>query len=285
MLGPRGSAADITIIGAGIVGLATAIALGERHPSIRLRVLDKEGRVATGQTGHNSGVIHSGIYYKPGSFKARQCVEGARLMTEFCDAHGIAYERCGKVIVATSEDEVPRLQALHERGTANGVPGLKMIPGEAVHEYEPNCRAVRALLSPATGIVDYVHVAGAMSDVIQKRGAELVTGAGVTAIRRDGAGLVLETSQGAFATKHLVNCAGLYSDVVTRLMGSSPRCASSRSAVSTTCPPGAPLARARAQSPGAGPALPVPRRPHPHHPRRRGGRRRGWPRARARWAR
>ena len=222
MLWPVAAPADITIIGAGIVGLATAVALGERHPSVRLRVLDKAGRIATGQTGHNSGVIHSGIYYKPGSFKARQCVEGARLMTQFCDAHGIGYERCGKVIVATSEEELPRLQSLLERGTANGVPGLKMIPGEAVREYEPNCRAVRALLSPATGIVDYVQVSGAMSDLIQKRGAELVTGAGVTAIRRDGAGLVLETPQGAFATKHLVNCGGLYSDVVTRLMGIEP---------------------------------------------------------------
>src|SRR5512134_3032643 len=112
--------ADITIIGAGIVGLATAVNLTERHPRSRVVVLDKEARIATHQTGHNSGVIHSGIYYKPGSYKARLCVEGARLMTEFCDAHGIGYERCGKVIVATSDAELPRLQTLHERGTANG---------------------------------------------------------------------------------------------------------------------------------------------------------------------
>ena len=222
MLGPVTAPADITIIGGGIVGLATAVALGDTHPRARLRVLDKEARVATHQTGHNSGVIHSGIYYKPGSFKARLCVEGARLMTEFCDTHEIPYERCGKVIVATSEEELPRLQTLQERGTANGVPGLKVIPGEAVKEYEPHCRAVRALLSPATGIVDYVQVSGAMSDLIQKRGAELVTGAEVTAIRRDGSGLVLETPQGPFATRHLVNCGGLYSDRVARACGAEP---------------------------------------------------------------
>src|SRR5262245_53361849 len=122
MLGPVPTQADLTIIGGGIVGLATAVALSERHPRTRLLVLDKEPRIATHQTGHNSGVIHSGIYYKPGSYKARLCVEGARLMTEFCDGHGILYERCGKVIVATTDAEIPRLQTLYERGTANGVP-------------------------------------------------------------------------------------------------------------------------------------------------------------------
>src|SRR5687768_3752517 len=146
--------ADVTIIGAGIVGLATAVNLTARHPRARVIVLDKEPRIAAHQTGHNSGVIHSGIYYKPGSYKARLCVEGARLMVEFCDAHGIRYERCGKVIVATEEEEVPRLNTLHERGTANGVPGLKLVSGEEVREWEPHARAVRGMLSPATGIVD-----------------------------------------------------------------------------------------------------------------------------------
>jgi L-2-hydroxyglutarate oxidase LhgO len=153
--------ADVTIVGAGIVGLATAVNLTERHPRARVVVLDKEPQIATHQTGHNSGVIHSGIYYKPGSFKARLCVEGARLMTQFCDAHGISYERCGKVIVATSDEEIPRLDALHERGTANGVPGLKLVSGEEIREWEPHVRAVRGMLSPATGIVDYTEVASA----------------------------------------------------------------------------------------------------------------------------
>src|SRR5215470_14308357 len=140
---------DIAIIGGGIIGLATARALLERSPSLRLALCEKEAELGTHQTGHNSGVIHSGIYYKPGSFKARLCVEGGRLMTEFCDAHGIAYERCGKVIVATEEAELPRLDALHQRGTANGVPGLRMIAGGEVKEHEPHVRAIRALVSPA----------------------------------------------------------------------------------------------------------------------------------------
>ena len=118
--------ADVTIVGAGIVGLATAVNLTERHPRARVVVLDKEPQIATHQTGHNSGVIHSGIYYKPGSFKARLCVEGARLMKEFCDAHGIGWERCGKIIVATDDRELPRLQSIYERGTANGLYGLRM---------------------------------------------------------------------------------------------------------------------------------------------------------------
>ena len=214
--------ADIAIVGAGIVGLATAVALTERHPRARLVVLDKEPRVAAHQTGHNSGVIHSGIYYKPGSSKARLCVDGARLMTEFCDAHGIGYERCGKVIVATDETEVPRLEALHERGTANGVPGLRLLSGDEVGEHEPHCRAVRALLSPATGIVDYGQVAEAMAKLVVERGGEILTGARVMAIPRAGAERVLETTAGPVEARHLINCAGLYSDAVARLMGLRP---------------------------------------------------------------
>ena len=214
--------ADITVIGAGIVGLATAVNLTERHPRARVVVLDKEARIATHQTGHNSGVIHSGIYYKPGSYKARLCVEGARLMTEFCDAHGIHYERCGKVIVATEESEVPRLNTLHERGTANGVPGLKLVSGEEVREWEPHVRAVSGMLSPATGIVDYTQVADKMAALITQRGAEVVTGAGVRGIRRDGGLLTVETDAGPVSTRHLINCAGLHSDRVAALMGIRP---------------------------------------------------------------
>ncbi len=214
--------ADVTIIGAGIVGLATAVNLTERHPRALVVVLDKEARIATHQTGHNSGVIHSGIYYKPGSFKARLCVEGARLMTEFCDAHGIGYERCGKVIVATEEEEVPRLHSLHERGTANGVPGLKLVSGDEVREWEPHVRAVRGMLSPATGIVDYTEVAAKMAALVEQRGAEVMTGAGVRAIRRDGGVLTVETEAGPVATRHLINCAGLHSDRVAALMGIRP---------------------------------------------------------------
>ena len=168
--------ADVTIIGGGIVGLATAIALTERHPRARVQIVDKEARVGTHQTGHNSGVIHSGIYYKPGSLKARICVEGARLMTEFCDTHGIAYERCGKVIVATSEAELPRLETLHQRGTANGVPGLKMIPGEAVKELRaalPRRRARCCRRPPASSTT--CRWRQAMAALVEKRGGEVTT--------------------------------------------------------------------------------------------------------------
>lgn len=214
--------AEVTIIGAGILGLATAVSLTERHPRARVVVLDKEPKIATHQTGHNSGVIHSGIYYKPGSYKARLCVEGARLMTEFCDAHGIGYERCGKVIVATDEEELPRLQTLQERGTANGVPGLKIVSGEEIREWEPHVRAVRGMLSPATGIVDYTEVSAKMAALITQRGAEVMTSAGVRGVRREAGSLTVETEAGPLATRYLINCAGLHSDRVAALMGIRP---------------------------------------------------------------
>jgi len=213
---------DIAVIGGGIVGLATALGLTEAYPGTRLVILDKEPRLASHQTGHNSGVIHSGVYYKPGSLKARLCVEGARLMKEFCDAHGIGWEGCGKVIVATDERELPRLQSIYERGAANGLKGLKVLSGAEVAEYEPHCRAVRAVLVPETGIVDYVAVAEKMAALAGQRGAEILTGARVTAIRRGPDGLTLETPRGAVHARYVINCAGLYSDRVAELMGIRP---------------------------------------------------------------
>ncbi len=213
---------DIAVIGGGIVGLATALGLTEAYPGTRLVILDKEPRLASHQTGHNSGVIHSGVYYKPGSLKARLCVEGARLMKEFCDAHGIGWEGCGKVIVATDERELPRLQSIYERGAANGLKGLKVLSAAEVAEYEPHCRAVRALLVPETGIVDYVAVAEKMAALAGQRGAEMLTGARVTAIRRGPDGLTLETPRGAVQARYVINCAGLYSDRVAELMGIRP---------------------------------------------------------------
>src|SRR6266852_3019797 len=214
---------DITIIGGGIIGLATAMALTDRYPRARLTILDKEPKIAAHQTGHNSGVIHSGIYYKPGSLKAKLCVEGARLMKAFCTEHGIHWEPCGKLIVATDQSELPRLQSIYERGQANGLSGLKILEAEEVRGIEPHCQAVRAITVPETGIVDYILVAGKMGELLEKRGVEIMTGAGVTAIRRPaGQGLVLETPRGAVATRFLVNCAGLYSDEVARLMGIQP---------------------------------------------------------------
>ena len=213
---------DIAIVGGGIVGLATALALTERYPQARVVILDKETKIATHQTGHNSGVIHSGIYYKPGSLKARLCTEGARLMKVFCSEHGIHWELCGKLIVATDESELGRLTNIHERGQANGLQGLRVLEGDEVKAYEPNCRAVRALLVPETGIVDYVQVADKMAELLKRRSVEIMTGAGVTAIRRAGQSLILDTARGPVESRFLVNCAGLYSDHVARLMGIRP---------------------------------------------------------------
>ena len=163
---------DIAIIGGGIVGLATARAILERAPRARLTILEKEADIAQHQTGHNSGVIHSGIYYKPGSHKARLCVEGARLMKAYCDKNGIPVETCGKVIVATSQDEVPRLKTLYERGVANGVPGVSMIDAARLTEIEPHARALAGIHSPQTAIVDYRRVAETL--------AKELTGSGLT---------------------------------------------------------------------------------------------------------
>jgi L-2-hydroxyglutarate oxidase LhgO len=217
---PRDS--DIAIVGGGIVGLATALALSEAHPRRRLVILDKESRLATHQTGHNSGVIHSGAYYRPGSLKARLCVAGARAMKDFCTTHDITWEECGKLIVATEPGEVDRLQTIYERGMANGLKGLRVLGPEEVRELEPHCRAVQGLHVPETGIVDYTVVAARLAALVQARGAEIVTGARVTAIYRRPDGLTLETPRGGVRARWLVNCAGLHSDRVARMMGIRP---------------------------------------------------------------
>jgi L-2-hydroxyglutarate oxidase len=213
---------DVAIVGGGIVGLATALALTERFSRCTVAIVEKEPQLARHQTGHNSGVIHTGIYYKPGSYKAQLCVEGVRLMKAFCAANGVPYENCGKVIVATSAEELPRLQTLYERGTANRVEGLRMIEPAELREIEPHARAVRALHSPNTAIVDYGVVAQAMATQLEGRGVQVLTGAAVRVIARRSDGLTLETSRGAVQTRNLVNCAGLYADTVARLMGVEP---------------------------------------------------------------
>ena len=210
---------DLLIIGAGIVGLATAMEVTRRVPRMGLIVVEKEDRVAAHQTGHNSGVIHSGIYYKTGSLKARNCVAGAASMKRFCQENGIPYEECGKLVVATSDEEVPRLIALHERGTANGVPGLRMLERDAFREIEPHCDGLRAVHVPTTGIVDYTVVAQKYAELIQRAGGEIVLGAKVVALRGDNGGNIVETHAGAFRTRYVINCAGLYSDAITRMAG------------------------------------------------------------------
>jgi (S)-2-hydroxyglutarate dehydrogenase len=209
---------DIAIIGGGIVGLATARALGERSPGARLVILEKENKLATHQTGNNSGVIHSGIYYKPGSYKAKLCVEGKGLMLDFCQKHGIRVDHVGKVIVATSQAELPRLQTLYERGVANGVP-VEMIDPAQLREIEPHASALRAIRSPSTAIVDYKEVCAAMTRELTDRGVVIETGAPVTSIARTAGGIDLVTPRSVVRAKRIVNCAGLYSDVVARMAG------------------------------------------------------------------
>ena len=209
---------DVAIVGGGIVGLATARALRERAPHARLVILEKEPKLASHQTGHNSGVIHSGIYYKPGSHKARLCVEGKHLMLEFCEKHGIRVDRCGKVVVATSDAELPRLQSLYERGRANGVPVELIDPGR-LRELEPHAKALSAIWSPSTAIVDYGEVADAIARELQAGGVAIETGARVTAIARASDGVEIAAGRFTVRAKRLVNCAGLYSDAVARLAG------------------------------------------------------------------
>lgn len=213
---------DVAIIGGGIVALATARALLERVPRARLVLLEKEARLAQHQTGHNSGVIHSGIYYRPGSYKARLCVEGARLMVEFCEAHGIRVGHCGKVIVATDEAELARLAELYERGQANGVKGLALIDSGRLNELEPHAFGLRAIHSPATAIVDFGEVAAALARDLEARGVAIETRARVTAIERTPEGLALRTPRLEVRAGRIVNCAGLHSDAIARLAGADP---------------------------------------------------------------
>jgi L-2-hydroxyglutarate oxidase len=210
---------DVAIIGGGIVGLATANALLDRRPSSRLIILEAEDRVAAHQTGHNSGVIHSGLYYKPGSLKAKYCVEGRDAMYRFCQEHGIAHERCGKIVVATSPKELPRLEELHRRGTANGIEGLRWLTPEELREYEPHAAGIRGLAVPITGIIDYKEVARAYGRNAVNRGCELITGARVVGCVRHDREITLQTAAGDVQCAALVNCAGLQSDRVARLCG------------------------------------------------------------------
>ena len=210
------------VVGAGILGLAVARELLARSPGLSLTVLEKEAAIAQHQTGHNSGVIHSGIYYAPGSLKAELCVEGSRRMYEFCAEKEIPTERCGKVIVAADESEVPRLEDLKRRGEANGVPGLVEIEADRLAELEPNVTGVRALHSPETGIVDFKLVARALANEVVERGGRIVTGHAVTGISSNGGGARVSTSRGEFSARRLVTCAGLQSDRLAVMTGAPP---------------------------------------------------------------
>jgi L-2-hydroxyglutarate oxidase len=213
---------DVAVVGAGIVGLAVAREIRARRPDARLVVIDKQEQVAQHQTGHNSGVIHSGIYYPPGSLKARLCVEGARLMYEYCDANDIPYERCGKLVVALDESELGRLDDLEQRARANGVPGFRRVGAVEIREIEPEARGVGALHSPETGIVDYGEVARTLERELRSKGVDFALGHEVTAVRRDGIETVVESSGGReFRAGWAVFCAGLWSDRLAVSAGAS----------------------------------------------------------------
>jgi L-2-hydroxyglutarate oxidase len=213
--------ADVVVIGAGIVGLATSLALLGRRPAASLVVLDKEKSLAAHQTGHNSGVIHSGLYYKPGSLKATMCARGRALLEEFCREHAVPFERCGKVVVATRDDEVRRLDEIERRGHANGLLGVRRIGPDELREHEPHAVGVAALFVPETGIVDYRKVAGTYGAEIERLGGTVRTGARVTRIELYGGRVLVATTAGEVEARVLVACAGLESDRIARMAGLS----------------------------------------------------------------
>jgi L-2-hydroxyglutarate oxidase LhgO len=209
---------QVAIIGGGIVGLATAFRLLERFPSTRLLLLEKESGPGRHQTTHNSGVLHCGLYYKPGSVKARLAVQGIRRMVEFCATHNVPHEVCGKVVVATEQEEIPRLHALLERGVANGLEGLELLGPEQIREIEPHAAGIAGIRVPQEGIVDYSAVVAALVKEIRKRGGEVRFSSEVKRLR-NGAGWVIETTGGDFEAGMVINCAGLHSDRVSRMGG------------------------------------------------------------------
>ncbi len=213
---------DVAIVGGGIVGLATAYQLTRTYPDCRLVLLEKENQVGAHQTGHNSGVIHSGLYYKPGSAKARLCTTGSELMKRFCRDTDIPFNLCGKVVVAVQEGELPALEELHRRGVANGVPSLSVIGGERLREVEPHAAGIRALHLPEVGIIDYAQVARKLADLVTAAGADVRPGTRLTKVRADADGLVLGTSKGPIEARYMISCAGLHSDRVARREGSHP---------------------------------------------------------------
>jgi L-2-hydroxyglutarate oxidase len=209
---------DLAVIGAGIVGLSVALAFGRQCPRARIVILEKEVRCGDHQTGNNSGVIHSGIYYKPGSLKARLAREGNQSMVGFCRKHGLAHDVCGKVIVATNEREVPLLKSLYERGVANGL-RVETISQERLKELEPYVNGVAAIHVPSTGIVNYRRVAETYARLVQERGGEIRTNAAVVGIQPHADHSVVETTGGSIHAKFVVNCAGLHSDRIAKLAG------------------------------------------------------------------
>jgi L-2-hydroxyglutarate oxidase len=212
---------DVAIIGAGIVGLAVGLQLVRKNRGLNVIILDKESEVASHQTGHNSGVMHSGLYYKPGSLKARLCVEGREAMVRFCQEHSIPHDICGKIIVATEEREIAGLNELLRRGRANGLAGLRELDAEQIREIEPYASGLRGIFVPATGITDFKMVAAKYAELVKQGGGEVLTGWGVSRIVHEAGAIVLETASGTVRARFVVNCAGLQSDLIAKMAGAS----------------------------------------------------------------
>ena len=214
--------ADVAVVGAGILGLSAARALIARVPGLNVVVLEKEPEIALHQTGRASGVVHTGVYYTPGSLKASLCVEGAARLAGFCEERGIPFQRCGKVIVATTADEIPRLEELHRRAVANGVEGAHLIGPERLRELEPHAAGVRALHVPSTGVVDFGRVARAYAGDVEAAGGSVLVGREVTGVVTRGPAVQVATSAGDVEARYVVACAGIYADRVARACGGSP---------------------------------------------------------------
>lgn len=210
---------DVVIIGGGIIGLATANEILRTKKNINILVLEKSSAVASQQSGHNSGVIHSGIYYKPGSFKAQFCVEGRKTMTEFCEQNEIPVWTCGKLIVATKDTDLEKIDNLYERGTENNVEGLKVVSKDEMKEIEPHVRAIKALHAPKTGIVDYVKVTEVYADQFRQNGGEVFLDTEVLGTTESSGKLIIKTNKGDIETKKVINCAGLHSDRIAKMFG------------------------------------------------------------------
>jgi L-2-hydroxyglutarate oxidase len=215
---------DIVVIGGGIVGLASAYKIMRNHPKIRIAVLEKEEEVATHQTGRNSGVIHSGLYYTPGSNKARTCIEGRKELVEFAKKYKIPHKICGKIIVATKPKELPGLETILSNGRESGIEGIEKIGPEQIREIEPSCEGIAGILVPCTGIIDFTRVANKLARLVQKKGSsnKVLTSHEVTALDKHDFYTKVVTNQGAFNAKYIINCAGLQCDRVARMDNVSP---------------------------------------------------------------
>ncbi len=209
---------DLVIIGAGIIGLATAYALFESFPHLKIALLEKETQIAKHQTGNNSGVIHSGIYYKPGSLKAKNCVEGVKKLRSFCDQNKIKYDLCGKLIVATTQKEIPKLHEIYQRGLQNSVPKIKLIQGNEIRDIEPHAKGLQAIYCPETGIVNYSAVSKKLSELITNKQGSFFFNEQVTRLKEVSSGVQIFTQKHCFVAKYVINCAGLYADKIARLV-------------------------------------------------------------------